>query len=59
MNDFMLELFNHIADYDPQRICTKTASKYVREYWEHKNIKICVIRNKIDREIISITLTKL
>ena len=59
MNDFMLELFNHIADYDPQHICTKAANKYVREYWKHKNIKICVTRNKIDREIISITLTKL
>ena len=58
-SDYLLELFNKIAEKEPMFVCRRKGSRYIKEYWKYKNIKICVTKQKIDNEIMSISLTKL
>jgi len=58
-SDYLLQLFYEIADKDPLLITERAGSKYIRQYWRYRNIKICVTKTKLSHEIMSISLTKL
>lgn len=57
--DFLQTLFNSIADKDPTLITVRKGSRYIRQYWRYRNIKICVTKEKLSHDLISISLIKL
>ena len=57
--NYLKEFFDIIAEKDPTFITEHSASKYIRQYWRYKGIKICVMKEKLTHDLISITITKL
>ena len=58
-DDFLRDLYNHIANYDPDIITERRATKYWRTYYRYHNLKIAVTREAFDNSVVSISITKM
>lgn len=58
-DDFLHQLYNTIANYDPDFITERKATKYSRSYYRYHNIKIAVTRDTFTNTVTSISVIKM
>lgn len=57
-SQFIQDLYNAIAKYNPTEVATRRASRYTRTYYKYHNIKISVSRETLTGIVTSISITK-
>jgi len=58
-DEFLRKLYDTLAEYNPDFIVERKASKYSRTYYRYHNIKIAVTRETFNNTVTAISITKM